>query len=234
MTTTVTGSASVTLTLPDSMNGPTGPAGADGVAGPVGPAGPPGPPPDLNALAATLAPLVAAILAGNTTTGGNPPPPPPGALWLYWDGVFSGPGEYDFGNQPYSIVLNNPAVGASGPVDVLVTGDGAWQPRWPNDNVDTTGYGFFTVSIKPTQNSGWVAGMEGVGDVAIPGNKGLVNLLNYGPNPAVLGQWNKYKVPLSAFGTVPFKAYKVAIFQQGTTSPSTNKTEIDAVGLLVS
>jgi len=41
--------------------------------------------------------------------------------------------------------------------------------------------------------------MEMIGDVPIPGSKpGGVNIMQYGPNPMVIGQWNTYTIPLSA------------------------------------
>lgn len=240
--TTVTGTFTFTAPVgpagpigPQGIQGLPGPQGPTGSTGPTGPVGPQGPAAviDINALAAQVASILA---GGGTTTTPPPPPPPAGALWLYHDGVMSGgpPFDYSFGNQPFSISYTNPAVGASGPVDVLATGDVGWQPLWPNSAVDTTGYEFVTVSIKPTQVSGWISGMEAVGDVPIPGNTGPVNILAYGPNPPVVGQWNTYKIPLSKYGTTPFKAYKIMFLQQNTPSPSTNKTEFDSVGLLVS
>jgi hypothetical protein len=179
-----------------------------------------------------------ALPAGTYTLAAATPPvtAPADALWLYHAGKMYGgpPNDYSFGNQPFSVVYNHPAVGASGPVDVLATGDVGWQPLWPNSHIDTTGYAFVTVSIKPTQVSGWISGMEAVGDIPIPGNKGTVNILQYGPNPPVVGQWNTYKIPLSAYGNTPFDAYKIMFLQQNTPNPGTNKTEFDAVGLLKS
>lgn len=250
MTSTVTGTATITFTPPAGTPGPTGLAGARGAAGAQGaqgavgptgvqgiqgPAGPEGPAAvvDVNALAKE----VAAILAGGTVTTPPPvvtPPNTTGAFWLYHDGVFAGPGDYSFGNPPFSISYTNPAVGASGSVDVLATGDVGWQPRMPNDSFDTTGYNFVTVSIKPTQVSGWVSGMEMIGDVALPGSNGAVNILPYGPNPPVVGEWNTYKIPLPLYGTMPVKVYKIMFLQQNTPSPTTNKTEFDNVGFLVS
>jgi hypothetical protein len=189
------------------------------------------PTPDINALAKAVAAILGTSVVPPVVT-----PPVAGALWLFNAGKMYGgpPNDYSFGNQPYSVVYNNPAVGASGPVDVLAKGDVGWQPLWPGSHIDTTGFAFVTVSIKPTQVSGWISGMEAVGDIAVPGNTGPVNILQYGPNPPVVGQWNTYKIPLSAYGTTPFQAYKVMFLQQNTPNPGANQTEFDAVGLLKS
>ena len=187
-------------------------------------------PTELQALAAQLEPYLVI-----TPT---PPIPPPtdNAFWLYHDGVFSGAGDYSYGNQPFSIVYDHPAVGASGAVDVLATGDVGWQPRMPGDDFNATGYNFVTVSIKPTQKQTWVSGMEMIGDKPIPGSSGQVNIMKYGPNPAVIGQWNTYKIPLSAYGqvggTYTNDPYKIAFQGQNVPSPSTNQVEYDNVGFL--
>lgn len=157
----------------------------------------------------------------------NPPPvnPPPvaGTFWLYKAGIFKGPGDYSYGSGRITY-------GAS---SVIVTGDEAWQPRMPADDFNTTGFHYVTVSIKPTQKQTWITGMEMIGDVAIPGATGPVDIMPYGPNPAVIGQWNTYKIPIGKFGNLPgLHVYKIMFQGQNVPSPSTNKVEYDAVGFV--
>lgn len=159
--------------------------------------------------------------SGSTTP--PDPPPVPGTFWLYKAGVFNGAGSYDYGSGKVTY-------GAS---TVIVTGDEAWQPRMPNDDFNTTGYNYVTVSIKPTQKQTWISGMEMIGDVAIPGATGPVDIMPYGPNPVVVGQWNTYKIPIGKFGNLPgLHVYKIMFQGQNVPSPSTNKVEYDAVGFV--
>jgi len=100
-----------------------------------------------------------------------------------------------YGNQPWSLSYGK---------TVLLKGDAAWQPRMPNDNLSTKPFTKVTVKIRPTPPSTFISGMEMIGDVPIPGSKpGGVNIMQYGPNPMVIGQWNTYTIPLSAYGNLP-------------------------------
>jgi hypothetical protein len=156
--------------------------------------------------------------------------PEPGAkatdtFWLYKAGKFKGPGDYSYGSGRITY----------GSSTVIVTGDEAWQPRFPHDDINTGPYTYLTVSIKPTQNQTWISGMLMIGDVAIPGSNGAVDIMPYGPNPAVIGEWNVYKIPLTAYGIKlgsGLHVYKVMFQSQNIASPQTNKVEYDAVGLV--
>lgn len=184
---------------------------------------PPASPIDLNALAAK----VAAILQA-TTPPVTPPvtPPAAGTFWLYKAGVFKGAGDYDYGSGSVTF----------GPSSVIVLGDEAWQPRMPADDLNTDLYTAITVSIKPTQNQTWGIGAEMIGDVPIPGTPpGVVDIMKYGPNPAVLGQWNTYRIPLTAIGIKPgsgIHIYKIGFQGQNVPDPKNNRQEFDAVGFV--
>jgi len=146
-------------------------------------------------------------------------------FWLFKAGRFLGPGDYSYGSGRISY----------GHTTVVVTGDEAWQPRMPNDDLNTDPYTYVTVSIKPTQVQTWISGMEMIGDVAIPGSTGPVDLSKYGPNPVVIGEWNTYKIPLTAYGIKQgsgLHVYKIMFQGQNVPSPATNKVEFDAVGFL--
>jgi hypothetical protein len=155
----------------------------------------------------------------------DPTPPASGAFWLYKAGKFAGAGDYSYGNGQITY----------GPSSVIITGDEAWQPRMPNDDFNTGPYTYVTVSLKPTQKQTWISGMEMIGDVTIPGSTGPVDLSRYGPSPAAIGQWNVYKIPLTAFGIKAgsgLHVYKIMFQGQNVPGPSSNKVEVDAVGFL--
>lgn len=157
--------------------------------------------------------------------GGTTAPPVAGTFWLFKDSVFTGNADcagYSFGSGK---VL-------CGGATVVVTGDEGWQPRFPNDDLNLAGYTFVTVSIKPTQKETFQSGMLAVGDKDLPGSHGAVDIMPYGPNPMVIGQWNTYLIPLKLYGTMPTHAYKIMFLAQGVSSPSTNKTEYNLVGLV--
>jgi hypothetical protein len=152
------------------------------------------------------------------------PPPVAGTFWLYKQGVFKGAGSYDFGSG--HIVY--------GPTTVTAVGDVGWQPRMPNDDFDTTGYHYITVSIRPTQaGNTWITGAEMIGDKGFPGCPNAPSIMKYGPNPAIVGQWNTYKIPLSAYCITPaLHPYKIMFLEQSSSNKSGNKVEYDAVGFV--
>lgn len=184
---------------------------------------------ELQALAKLVAPL---IPIATTPPVVIPPvviPPAAGTFWIFNAGAFAPgyPGDYSYGNQPWSLAYGK---------TVLLKGDAAWQPRMPNDNLDTQPFTKLVIKIRPTQPSTFISGMEMIGDVPIPGSKpGGVNIMQYGPNPMVIGQWNVYVIPLSAYGNLPgLNIYKVSFQHQA--GPGVDLTqdscEFDALGFV--
>lgn len=177
-----------------------------------------------------------ATLVNGVCTTPVTPPPATGTLWLYYNGVFSGAGDYNYGNAPFSFSYANPTSTAlSGTKDCLATGDMAWQPRMPGDDLNTGPYNYITVSIRPTQVETFITGAEMIGDVAIPGSTGSFSIAQYGPNPIVVGAWNTYKIPLTAYGIKTgsgLHIYKVMFQHQAGpgVNLATDKTEFDNFG----
>lgn len=231
--TNVTGT--VTFTLPAPIPGPAGPTGPTGAVGPVGPPGPAGPPGavttvpiDLNALAQQVAAILAAPATPPVT-----PPPATGTMWLYHDGIFSGAGDYSYGSGSIKYGVPDPADASVLTVEVL--GDEGWQPRMPGDDFNSTGFTILTVKIKPTEpGSTWTAGVEGIGDTNIPNpSNGPVNIMQFGPNPAIVGQWNEYNIPLTALGLVNgIHCYKAAFQNQSAANPATDVVYFNDVGFV--
>jgi hypothetical protein len=173
----------------------------------------------------SLLTVAIAVACAQTPTTGEQTAKATDTFWLYKAGKFKGPGDYSYGTGRITY----------GSSTVMVTGDEAWQPRMPHDDINTGPYTYLTVSIKPTQPQTWISGMLMIGDVAIPGSNGAVDLSPYGPNPAIIGEWNVYKIPLTAYGIKlgsGLHVYKVMFQSQNVASPSTNKVEYDAVGLV--
>ena len=57
--------------------------------------------------------------------------------------------------------------------------------------------------------------------------------MKYGPNPAVVGQRNTYKIPLSAYSIAPSLHISKIMFQDQTSSNKKgNKVEFDNVGFV--
>jgi len=147
-------------------------------------------------------------------------------FWVYHAGVFAWPGDYSFEAVPnYTDTSGVPLDGA---YDIKVSVTGAWggfQPYATNWDFDTSPYNYLTFALKPT-----VANMQAqlyfmqVGDVPV-GN--TVDVFKYGPAP-VAGQWNVYKIPLSAIGVAGIHIYKFAI--QDQTGMSTDVFYLDDVG----
>ena len=159
--------------------------------------------------------------------------PEPGTFWVYYKGKFNWAGDYDFGSG--KVIYDNRDTSAlSGTKDVLASGDVGWQPYAPGNDFNTAGYNYVTVSIKPTQaGNTWITGAEMEGDKEIPGSHGAISIMPYGPNPAVVGQWNTYKIPLSAYSIKPgLHIYKVMFLEQSSPNKSDNKVYFDNLGFV--
>ena len=150
-----------------------------------------------------------------------PPPPSSGVWWLYNDGVdAAGELDYDYGSGSVTYDVADPLV--AGGKCIAVKGDEGWQPRMPNDNFNTAGYTFLLLSVYPTtQDYAGTVGAEMIGDKPIPGSTGMINFMQYGPNPPVINQWNPYKIPLSAMS---FPAAGIDIYKLGVLDQNPNKT----------
>lgn len=179
---------------------------------------------ELTALAALIAPMIQGAPTPTPVPTPTPTPTPtpiptPGVEWIFNGGVRDSAGDYSYGTGKVTY-------GAT----VVVTGDEGWQPRMPNDDLDMKPYKYALVSIKPTQKHSWTTGMLQVGDVAIPGSHGAIDIAPYALKPVVLNAWNDFKIPLSVFGTMPFHAYKIMFLAQNVPSPATNHQEFDRLG----
>lgn len=180
--------------------------------------------------ATTLAPGTYTVASCPSSPPVTPPPvttPPPvsGAYYLFNNGVFTGAGDYSYGSG--KVTYGIPPNGV-----VTVSGDEGWQPRMPNDNFDATGYNYVIVSIKPTQaGNTWISGMEMIGDVGFPGCPNAPSIMKYGPNPAIAGVWNTYKIPLSVYCVTPaLHPYKIMFLEQSSSNKSGNSVQFNAVG----
>ena len=243
-TTSVTGT--VTFTIPTPAAGPTGPAGPAGVS--------PSAASVAAALAATPSFVAAVAAAMGTTTPTTPVTPPvvtppttnpvtgsPITAPVYTNGVFAWAGDW----SGYTLNYAFPDKGVNGPGPVIqMPSTSQWQfwlpypktnsngPAANGINFPLTGLSHFTIAIKPSQagaqaTMGFYTG-SGTQDDVPAGNSVTITSAAYGPANPVVGQWNVYTIPLSAFfTTVPAWIYKFIIQQQGTT-PQT--WEIDQVG----
>jgi hypothetical protein len=135
--------------------------------------------------------IATATINGSGSTSGS------GAsiFQIFHNGVFSWGGDYSWGvTIDYKDTAGIPL---QGPYDVAVTGIGGFQPFATNYDFDPTPYKYLVFSLKPTlPNQQWQSGFYKVGDIA---TGVILNVLNYGPAPAV-GQWTTYKIPLGAGG----------------------------------
>src|SRR5882672_1663001 len=164
------------------------------------------------------------LVNGVCTTPVVTPPPAAGTFYIFNAGKFIGAGDcsgYSFGSG--KVICGT---------TVTVSGDEGWQPRMPADDFNTTDYNFVTVSIKPTQAGNTsVTGAEMVGDISFPGCANPPSIMKYGPNPAVVGQWNTYKIPLSAYCITPaLHPYKLMFLEQSSTNKAGNSEQFDALG----
>jgi hypothetical protein len=140
-----------------------------------------------------------AKIVGSAGTTSSTPPPTTGTsgtqLWVYQNGTFYWPGDYS-----WSVQVNykdTAGIPMEGPYDISVTGIGGFQPFATNYDMDISPYKYLVFSLKPTiANQTWASAFYQIGDVAT-GVK--LNVLNYGPAPAV-GKWTTYKIPLGSGG----------------------------------
>jgi hypothetical protein len=199
------------------------------------------PPPSCTATAPTITCKSVQLTIPGTTTPPvvTPPvvtPPAAGTLWVYYNGQFNWAGAYNFGNQPYTVAYDNPTSTAlSGTKDVLVTGDVGWQPYAFGNDFPTGPYKTLTISIRPTQaGNTWVTGAEMVGDKNIPGGPvSPPSIMPYGPNPAVVGKWNTYNIPLTVLGIKDgIHIYKFMVLEQSSSDKAHNQVEFSNVGFV--
>ena len=136
----------------------------------------------------------------------------PADFHVYHHGVFKWQGDYSWGVRiDYADKTGAPADGS---YDIAVTGIGGFQPFASHYDFDPGPYKYLVFSLQPTiADQQWDSAFYAVGDI-LTGN--LVNVLKYGPPPAV-GQWTTYKIPLGAGGYgIPAKTriYKFMIQDQ--------------------
>ena len=156
-------------------------------------------------------------------------------LWVYYNGVFNWGGDWSFSATPnYKDTAGAPL---DGPYDtaITITGQwGGWQPYVSGScqsNIalcfDTTPYKYLIFSLKPTvANQTWDVMFHSAGDT----NDGNVVLVApYGPTGGpVVGQWNSYKIPLSAFALTDTTVLK--FFIQDESGLASNLFYVDDVG----
>ncbi|MDP9064233.1 MAG: carboxypeptidase-like regulatory domain-containing protein, partial [Pseudomonadota bacterium] len=178
------------------------------------------------------------------SAGGPPPTPAPapsptptpdaksnstaGASWVYYNGVFTWPGDFAFSaTANYSDTSGAPL---SGPHDIKITITspyGGWLPYAQNYRFNSTGYNKLTFSLKPTvNNQKWNLYFVKVGDVPVGRS---VDPTRYGPAP-VAGKWATYTVPLADLGVLGTPIYKFAIHDE--TGRGHNVWYVDNVGFV--
>jgi hypothetical protein len=150
-----------------------------------------------------------------------------GTSWVYYNGTFDWPGDFDF-----AAVANYSDTGGaplSGTRDIMVTSSpyGGWLPYAQNWDFNSAPYTKLTFSLKPTRaGQTWQVYFVKVGDVPV----GIsIDVSKYGPTP-VEGQWGTYTIPLSVLGVLGQPIYKFAI--QDQTGASGNVWYIDNVGFV--
>lgn len=184
---------------------------------------------NLEALAKALVPILQPLLTPGVPPVVTPPTPPAaGTFWVFKDGTFKGGGDWSWGNGKVDYTLKAP----DGTPCITVIGDEGLQPFFANQDFDTTGFKYVLVSIWPTQNgNSWITGAEMKGDVPIPGAGGPPSIMQYGPNPAIAGQWNTYKIPLSAYGITPgLHILKVMFSEQSSANRAGNRWYVNNFG----
>jgi hypothetical protein len=158
-----------------------------------------------------------------------------GGAWVYYNGAMSSswPNDYSYGGlvADYKDTSGAPMSGA---YDIKITTPsyGGWQPASLNWVFDVSGCNYLTFAIKPTAaNQTFNSYFMYVGDIST-GVSVDVTASGYGPSTPVVGQWNVYKIPLTAYfpnGAVPASIYKFAIQDTGG-SGSSHVWYLDNVG----
>jgi hypothetical protein len=150
-----------------------------------------------------------------------------GTSWVYHDGGFDWPGDYDFAAVAnYSDTSGDPVSGAH---DIKMTSApyGGWLPYAQNWDFNSAPYTKLTFSLKPTRTGQrWQVYFVKVGDTPV----GIaLDVSHYGPTP-VVGQWGTYTIPLQDLGVLGKPIYKFAI--QDQTGASGNVWYINNVGFV--
>jgi len=150
-----------------------------------------------------------------------------GTSWVYYDGSFDWPGDFDFAAVAnYSDTNGDPMSGAH---DIQMTSApyGGWLPYAQNWDFNSAPYTKLTFSLKPTRaGQTWQVYFVKVHDIPV----GIaLNVSHYGPTP-VVGQRGTYTIPLQELGVLGQPIYKFAI--QDQTGASGNVWYIDNVGFV--
>jgi len=150
-----------------------------------------------------------------------------GTSWVYYNGSFDWPGDFDFSAVAnYSDTSGDPL---SGPRDIKMTSApyGGWLPYAQNWDFNSAPYTKLTFSLKPTRTGQtWQVYFVKVGDIPV----GIaLNVSHYGPTP-VVGQWATYTIPLQDLGVLGQPIYKFAI--QDQTGANGNVWYINNVGFV--
>lgn len=158
---------------------------------------------------------------------GAPPPTASGTSWVYYNGTFDWPGDFNFAAAgDYSDSSGGPL---SGGHDIKMTSSpyGGWLPYAQNWDFNSAPYSKLTFSLKPTRSGQtWQVYFVKVGDIPV----GIsLDVSRYGPTP-VAGQWATYTVPLQDLGVLGKPIYKFAI--QDQSGAGGNVWYIDNVGFV--
>lgn len=166
------------------------------------------------------------------------PPPPPNAAWVYYNGVFNWSGTFNYAGAA-SNFRDTSGVPLSGGFDIAWSNGGGFQPYYNagcalvggvanNSCFDLTPYTAFVIAIKPTATGQvWGLGLSSAGDT--PDGAYITDISPYGPAVPVVGQWNVYKVPLSAFSLTTLKILKWRLQNQSSVN-ATSLTYLDNAG----
>ncbi len=191
---------------------------------------------DLAALAAALAPYLAALPqptptptpAPTPTPTPTPTPAPSGVDWMYLNGVKHLAGDFTGQGETVDYAHATTAGFNGGTTDILVTSSPDWAiyiPYWQADyKLPDPGFTTLLLSLKPTI-TGDTFGIhaERVGDQGLPS----IELMKYGP-AAVAGQWGSYAIPLADLGVAGDATLYKVVLQSHTASA--NAFELDAIG----
>lgn len=148
-----------------------------------------------------------------STGGGGSTTPPAATSWVYHNGQFLWPGDWSFSAEPN---YKDTAGAAASGYDIALTLKGqwgGWLPYAPGQSFNLTPYTAITFALKPASAGAKAqiyfvkAGDDPVGNAVDPFSG------QYGPTPT-LGQWNTYRIPLSAFGVSGVTILKFSIQDQ--------------------